>query len=48
MEYDQYNSSVYIISFALLALPYSTGVKDMIKLVPSLPRGSRSPDYNII
>lgn len=37
-----------MITFPLLILPYSIGVKEIIKLVPSLPAGSSSPDLGMI
>jgi hypothetical protein len=33
-----------MINLALLGLPYSIGVNDIIKLVPSRPSGSKSPN----
>ncbi len=45
---NQYNSSVYIITFPVFILPYSIGVKEIIKLVPSLPYGSSSPCLGMI
>jgi len=35
-------------TFPFLNLPYSIGVKEIIKLVPSRPAGSNSPDFGII
>lgn len=43
----QYISSVYIINLPLRILPYSTGVKLIINVVPSLPYGSKSPIFGI-
>lgn len=34
-------------SLPFLILPYSTGVNEIIKLVPSLPYGIRSPCFGI-
>jgi hypothetical protein len=36
-------SSVWIISLAFRVLPYSIGVNDTMKVVPSLPYDSRVP-----
>lgn len=43
----QYISSVYIINLPFRILPYSTGVKLIINVVPSLPYGSKSPIFGI-
>lgn len=34
-------------TFPFRNLPYSIGVNEIIKLVPSLPAGSSSPDFGI-
>lgn len=36
-----------MMTLPLLILPYSIGVNEIMKLVPSLPAGSSSPDLGI-
>ena len=45
---NQNNSSVSIISLAILFFPYSIGVKDTMKVFPSFPYPSNSPLFGII